>query len=278
MHEGDERVAECVTRAEDAAIGLSWRLCFSGETTARQTFGTLDACFVRQRNSVQLIHVDGLGRSNSTVQRMTDNRMSGLALILGSAGAIITMALHPTGHDLQVPGQLTPVMHMVVAVHALALICLPIMFLGAWGLSRRLAAPNRISMMALVFYGFATVAVMNAAAVSGFMSGYIAEQMAKPDSAMHEMWHAMFHYNGQLNQAFAMLYVVAASVAILLWSAAMLKQKNFSTSAGIYGCILCPVTIVAVMSGRVTLGVHGFGMIVLCEAILVGVCQVMLMR
>ena len=144
--------------------------------------------------------------------------MSGLALILGSAGSIITMALHPTGHDLEVPGQLTPVTHMIVAVHALALICLPIMFLGAWGLSRQLASPNRLSMMALVFYGFATVAVMNAAAVSGFLSPYIAQQMAAPDSAMHDMWHAMLHYNGQLNQAFAMLFVVAVSVAILLWS------------------------------------------------------------
>ncbi len=204
--------------------------------------------------------------------------MSGLALILGSAGSIITMALHPTGHDLQVPGQLGAVSHMIVAVHALALICLPVMFLGAWGLSRQLASPNRLSMTALVFYGFATVAVMNAAAVSGFLSPYIAEQMAKPDSSMHDMWHAMMHYNGQLNQAFAMVFVVAASVAILLWSVAMLEQKNFSTSAGNYGCILGPVTIVAVMSGHVTLGVHGFGMIVLGQAIWYVFVGVTLMR
>jgi hypothetical protein len=193
--------------------------------------------------------------------------MSGLALILGSAGSIITMALHPTGHDLAAPGQLTPVTHMVVAVHTLALICLPVMFLGAWGLSRRLASPDRLSMMALVFYGFATVAVMNAAAVSGFMSPYIAKQMAEADPAMHDMWHAMFHYNGQLNQAFAMVFVVAVSVAIVLWSVAIMKSKEFAMSAGIYGCILGPMTIVAVVSGHVTLGVHGFGMIVLCQAI-----------
>jgi hypothetical protein len=218
------------------------------------------------------------GDIDSTVQRMTDNRMSGLALILGSAGSIITMALHPTGHDLAVPGQLAPVTHMIVAVHALALICLPVMFLGAWGLSRSLAAPNRLSMMALVFYGFATVAVMNAAAVSGFMSPYIAEQMAKPDSAMHDMWHAMFHYNGQLNQAFAMVFVVAVSVAIVLWSSAILKSKQFAASVGIYGCLLGPVTIVAVLSGHVTLGVHGFGMIVLCQAIWYVFVGVTLMR
>jgi len=204
--------------------------------------------------------------------------MSGLALILGSVGSIITMGLHPTGHDLQAPGQFTPVMHMVVAVHALALICLPIMFFGAWGLSRRLIVPNGISRMALVFYGFATVAVMNAVAISGFMSPYITEQMAKPDAAMHDMWHAMLHYNGQLNQAFAMVYVVAASIAILLWSISMLKSKEFWTSVGIYGCILGPVTTVAVLSGRVTLGVHGFGMIVLGEAIWYVFVGVMLMR
>lgn len=193
--------------------------------------------------------------------------MSGLALILGSVGSIITMALHPTGHDLVAPGQLGAVSHMVVAVHALALISLPVMFLGAWGLSRRLASPNRLSMMALVFYGFATVAVMNAAAISGFMSPYIAKQMAEADPAMHDMWHAMLHYNGQLNQAFAMVFVVAVSTAILLWSISIVKQKSFATSIGVYGCILGPATVVAVASGQVTLGVHGFGMIVVCEAI-----------
>jgi hypothetical protein len=209
---------------------------------------------------------------------MTDNRMSGLALILGSAGSIITMALHPTGHDLQVPGQLTPAMHMIVAVHALALICLPILFLGAWGLSRSLAAPNRLSVMALVFYGFASVAIMNAAAISGFMSPYIAQQMDKQDSAMHDTWHAIFHYNGQLNQAFAMVFVVAVSVAIVLWSVAIVKSKKLAASVGIYGCILGPVTIVAVLSGHVTLGVHGFGMIVLCQAIWYVLVGVTLMR
>lgn len=204
--------------------------------------------------------------------------MGGLALILGSVGSIITMALHPTGHDLVAPGKSAPVSHMVIAVHALALVCLPIMFLGAWGLSRRLASPNRLSMMALVFYGFALVAIMNAAAISGFMSPYIAQQMAKPDPAMHDVWHAMLHYNGQLNQAFAMVFVVAASVAILLWSIAIIKSKEFWTSVGIFGCILGPVTIVAVLSGHVTLGVHGFGMIVLCQAIWYALVGVMLMR
>ena len=35
---------------------------------------------------------------------MTDDRMSGMALIAGMAGSIITMAFHPTAHDLTTSG------------------------------------------------------------------------------------------------------------------------------------------------------------------------------
>src|SRR5208283_6183209 len=80
--------------------------------------------------------------STSRVRRMTDDRMSGLALIASSVAGIITMSLHPTGHDLFVPGQLDSVIRVLVAVHALALVSLPVCFLGALGLSRRLAAAD----------------------------------------------------------------------------------------------------------------------------------------
>src|SRR5271165_1869301 len=88
------------------------------------------------------------------VRDMTDDRKSGLALIAGSVGLIITMALHPVGHDLLVPGQFDRIARLVVAVHTLALVCIPVMFLGAMGLSRRLASPDRLSLCAVVAYGF----------------------------------------------------------------------------------------------------------------------------
>jgi hypothetical protein len=71
---------------------------------------------------------------------MTDDRLSGLALISASGGMIITMSLHPTGHVGE--AQVEPMIHMLIAVHALALACVPLMFLGTWGLSRRLASPD----------------------------------------------------------------------------------------------------------------------------------------
>jgi hypothetical protein len=98
---------------------------------------------------------------NSKFNRMTDNRMSGIAFLVGMTGTIITMALHPTAQDLGGgAGHADHMMQLNVAVHSLALVCIPILFLGALGLTRRLAAPNRLALSALVMFGFADVAVM----------------------------------------------------------------------------------------------------------------------
>jgi hypothetical protein len=81
---------------------------------------------------------------------MTDDRLSGLALIAGSGGTIITMSLHPTGRVAA--AQVESMIHVLIAVHALALACVPIQFLGAWGLSRRVASPDRLAVAGLVLY------------------------------------------------------------------------------------------------------------------------------
>ena len=198
---------------------------------------------------------------------MTDNRKSALALIIGMIGTIITMALHPTGHDLMPPGQFNAVARMAVAVHALALICLPIIFLGSLGLYRRLACPNRLSLTALVMYGFATVAVMNAATLSGLVAPGLARHMLANDAGSRDMWSIAFHLSGDLNQAFALVFVVASSAAILLWSIAILRSGIFSRALGIYGCLAAPLTLIAVLSGHIRLNVHGFGIVVLSQAV-----------
>lgn len=197
---------------------------------------------------------------------MTDDRMSGIALIAGMAGTIITMAFHPTGHDLVAPGHSESMMQLNVAVHSLALVSIPILFLGALGLTRRLAAPNRLGLAGLVLFGFAEVAVMIAATASGLVApGLFHHIAAEPNMA--DTWRAVLTLNGHLNQAFAMVYVVASSAAIVLWSAAILRSSTFPRALGIYGSILGPLTLFAMLSGHLRLNVHGFGLVVLGQAV-----------
>jgi hypothetical protein len=198
---------------------------------------------------------------------MTNDRVSGLALIAGSAGLIITMSLHPTGHDLFAPGQLEPIARLVVGVHALALMSMPVLFFGAVGLSRHLGLGERLSMTALISYGFAMVAGMNAAVFSGLLAPGLARNIVNADPSATESWRMIFHFNGALNQGFALVLVVASSVAIALWSVSMVRGGGLSRSVAIYGCVLGPLTVLAVLSGHLTLGVHGFGMVILGQAV-----------
>lgn len=208
---------------------------------------------------------------------MTDDRKSGLALIAGMVGTIITMAFHPTGHDLVNPEHAASMMQLNVAVHSLALVCIPILFLGALGLTRRLASPNRLALAGLVLFGFAEVAVMIAATASGLVTPGLIHHMSA-DPGMADTWRVVLQLNGHLNQAFALIFVVASSVAIVLWSAAIFKGNTFSRGLGIYGCILGPLTVIAVLSGHLHLNVHGFGLIMLGQAIWFICCGVTLWR
>jgi hypothetical protein len=200
---------------------------------------------------------------------MTDDRRSGVALIAGSAGMIITMILHPTGKVG--PEGIDAMVRMLVGVHALALASMPVVFLGAWGLSRRVASADRLAMMALVLYAFATVAVMNAAVFDGLVAPNLIRQIVSThDTATpgtSEGWRLAFNYNSQLNQAFARVYAVASSMAILLWSVVIVRDRALARGVGIYGCVLGAITVAGVFSGRLNPDVHGFGLIIFGQAL-----------
>jgi len=197
---------------------------------------------------------------------MTDDRMGGIALIAGATGAIVTMSIHPSGHDLFAPGQFAAMARLTVVAHALALASVPVSFLGAMALSRRVATPERLALAALVTYAFASIAVMSAAVVSGLVGPTLVRQLLAAEPPAKAAWEIAFRYNGMLNQALARVYVVASSVAIVLWSASILRSGALAWGLGIWGCLVGPVILIALLSGHLTLGVHGFGLVVLAQA------------
>lgn len=196
---------------------------------------------------------------------MTRDRAGGVALIVSAAGFIITMALHPVGGQSLTPDQLVRVMQLSTPVHALALACLPIAFFGALILSRRLDTPG-----AIITYGFGAVAVMNAAICSGFIAPQIANVMGQSDT-----WRILFTYTRFLNQSFALIYVMASSAAIVLWSLALRRQAK---GLGISGLVLGPLIVITVLTRVIGLDAHGFGAIVLVQGAWSIACGVWLLK
>jgi len=95
----------------------------------------------------------------------------------------------------------------------------------------------------------------------------VAREIIDAEPSAGQAWRIVFDYNHRLNQEFARTYVVASSAAIVLWSASILRSRVLAPGVAIYGLLVGPVIVLAVLSGHVRLDVHGFGLIVLAQAV-----------
>jgi hypothetical protein len=191
---------------------------------------------------------------------MSNDSAAGLSLGISTLALLATMAMHPTGHDV-VQGAAST-LHRNAAVHTMAILAMPLALYGLLVLTRRLTAPN-LPWIALLFYALACAAGMCAAVASGFIAPKVADDAV------------LFHYTGLLNQGFALVFVLAASIAIVLWSIALLRQIAW---LGVLGLIVGTLTFLAVGSGHVRLNVHGFGAVVVAHAVWMVCVAVVLAR
>jgi len=139
--------------------------------------------------------------------------------------------------------------------------------LGACGLTPCIAADDRISFAAIVTFGFACVAVFIVTAVSGFIVPSIMKHMVRDVPTAAHQWQIVIDGIFQINQAFARIYSVAASLAMILWSVSALKNGGFSHGIAIYGCIISAVIIFGIAVGHLRLDVHGMATVAFGQTI-----------
>ena len=193
---------------------------------------------------------------------MTDNRKAGFALITGSLGGMVTMAIHPTA------GPDNTHLALVSGIaHGLALASVLLLFLGSCGLAKFLAASDRLAFAALVLFGFASVAVSIAAVVSGWVVPDIMRLMARDTPAAAPQWRIAIASIFQLNQAFSRIYAVAGAAAITLWSACCLRQGRLSRGIALFGCTTAPLVVLLIVVGHLRLNVHGMGIVMLTQVV-----------
>jgi len=206
---------------------------------------------------------------------MTDNRKSGLALIAGSLGMIVTMAVHP--HGAVAAAQVESMARNLTIVHSLALASLMVLFLGALGLSQRLKSAERFDTIGLVLFAFASAAVMNAAVMDGLVAPNVMRRIVEAGAGGGESWRVAFRYNFEVNQGFARLYAVTSSIAIFFWSLSIWRNRTLARGLAIYGCVIGVASVIAVTAG-LGMDVHGFGAVVLGQAIWFVTAGVLLQR
>jgi hypothetical protein len=198
---------------------------------------------------------------------MTTNRSAAIALIAGTAAGLTTMALHPTGHD--VIANATSGGHNVLntAVHGLAVIGQGLVLAGALALVERLRARRDLAIAGYVFFALAAVAIIIAAGASGFLAPSVVGGLKDASDAERQAIEGALHYTGLLNQAFARIAVICIAVALLLWSSAIIAGRELARALGGFGLVAGAVLAVGIVSGHLSLGIHGFGFVVLLQGI-----------
>lgn len=198
---------------------------------------------------------------------MSSDRSAALALVTGSLAGLVVMAFHPTGGEVSREAAGGGAMTLVQAVHWLGIVAQPLLLAGTVALTMRLRARRAAAIGGLAFFVVASCAVVIAAAASGLISpGVLRGMHAEGSTAMAASENAL-HYTWLINQAFARVYVVLAAIAIALWSWAIVGGREMPSALGVFGLLLGTVLLAGIASGHLTLGIHGFGLVVLGQGV-----------
>jgi hypothetical protein len=209
---------------------------------------------------------------------MHDNRIFGGALIVSVVGLLITAHIHPTGfHGAASADAMEHVMRVNVGAHALALVSIWLSLIGLIGLSRHLGIGRPEIIAAMAAYVMAVMAAMSAAIVSGFIMTELARSTIGADESARAGAQLLSTYSHHLNGAYAKVHVAASSLAILLWSVAMLRAR-FSRVLPFVGFISLVPPAMVLFSGRFHMDVHDLLHVVIAQGVWLAWSGVLLLR
>ncbi|MCU0470960.1 MAG: hypothetical protein MUF58_20435 [Arcicella sp.] len=186
-------------------------------------------------------------------------KFSGLSLIISSVLLVFTMVLHPTGgntkHILQ--------MHDVAIIaHSLAIITLPFVAFGFYGLSIILLTNHKISLLAFIFVCFALLAGMIAASINGLILPMFVENYAQEFEQNSEVLRPILKYGSFFNIAMDNIMIVGIVVAITIWSVLIIISKKLPQWMGYYGLVLLLLSLLGVILNFNFVNLFGFRMFI----------------
>ena len=169
-------------------------------------------------------------------------KLSGISLLVGSVLATITMAMHPVGGSLE---SIAARKGVFMFTHALALISIPFIAFGFWGLATALISKSRASFLAFAVSCFGLVAVMMAGSLNGFTLPMFASNYA--DSSVDSAGlQAVRDYGWLLGSTMDYIFITAISLSMVIWSGIIIATGQLSKWLGYYGLVIAGVTTLAI--------------------------------
>ena len=171
---------------------------------------------------------------------METTRTAGFILCAAAAATVVAMAFHPS--DAHAGG-------LANLVHASMIVLLTTMGWGFLQFSRARGAWNGWVSAGLAAYAVSVFGHL----VAGTINGFVVPALINPEAPVS---HDIFRFAWHANQAFAKLGMIAGSVAYLLWSIDLLRDRA-GRLLGIAGVGIGIAVPLLLLTGFVRLDVHG---------------------
>lgn len=182
-------------------------------------------------------------------------KLSGYALLIGSLLMVFTMLMHPSGGDIQ---HILKISKVAIISHSLGVLSTVFTAYGFYGLASALLTPVRLSFLGLCFAGFALVAVMLAALLNGIVLPlYVLQQAPVAEESLRPV-KLVIQYGVTINAALAYVFIAGYSIAMLIWSFAMIRSERFPNWLGYWSILLVGISIVAALFQLNFISVTGF--------------------
>ncbi|HEX3467381.1 MAG TPA: hypothetical protein VHT05_04815 [Candidatus Elarobacter sp.] len=189
-------------------------------------------------------------------RRAPDGEVAGAVLAIAALASIFVLAHHPTGGHRQVAALVAEIVRFAPqdqAVHGamIALVAGLLFALTVFSLRRGLR--DQLVLAALIAYAIGVLALTGAALVDGFIVPSVSAAYATDVSTAAAEAVALLRLCFAAIQAATGLGLVAQSVAIVLWSAGLVRSAGWTRVVGVLGlpAALYPPALLA-MHGAIT--------------------------
>ncbi|WP_028297015.1 hypothetical protein [Olivibacter sitiensis] len=187
------------------------------------------------------------------------SRISSISLVIGSTLMAATLVLHPSGGSME---HILNIKTILITSHSLAILSLPFIAFGFWGLSNALLTKSKISMLSFIISCFGLFAAMVAATINGLTLPLFLSKAALRNIDFNIV-NTIRAYGDNINMPTAYLMFAAFALSIGIWSILIIRSEKFPKWIGYYGLLLILLGIFALFNKYNLIGLLGFRTIVL---------------
>lgn len=183
---------------------------------------------------------------------MKQDRISGIALIAGTLGAMITMGLHPIGGHLKTDAErLLQTVQLARGVHILGVGSICMIVVGFLGLAKAIGINGARVRAGFVAFALSWIAVLGAAITSGLVGSELVEQYQLANAAERVALHAVWDYNRHISFVLDRVFIAATCVGMVFWSLVLFRYDSLWKAAAILGLVIAALGLVCLFAGYI---------------------------